>query len=257
MTLPSPIELEGKNVLMTGAAGGLGSETARLFARAGARLFLVDRDAAALESVIATLPNPPFHKAAAIDVADEKAVLSIVDDMLNRMGSVDILLNIAGIIGPLASVGDYSVKDFEDVMRANVLGTFIAMKVVIPHMRAKGKGSIVNVSSISAVRGCKNEIGYGASKAAVSQMTRNAAVENGVTGVRVNAVAPGWIVTPMMDAIVDTISKWSQTPILEYGPQGRPSQPAEIAEAILFLASDRASYINGEILVVDGGMSAR
>ncbi len=257
MTISAASELHGKNIMITGAAGGLGAETARLFAEVGGRLTLIDLDRSSLERLIATLPNPSLHTAVTADIANEAAVGDIVNAMINRVGSVDVLLNIAGIIGPIERLEDYPLEAFETVLRTNVIGTFVTMKSVMKVMQAQGKGAIVNVSSISAVRGVKCEIGYGASKSAVSQMTKNAAVENGANGVRVNAVAPGWIATPMMEAVMEGRATTSQVIVTDYGPQGRPSQPSEIAQAILFLASDRSSYVNGEVLVVDGGMSTR
>lgn len=249
--------IKGRNVLITGAAGGLGAETARIFAKAGARLTLVDLGQSALDRLVETLPDAAMHVAVATDVSDEAQVTNVVNAMVARGGSVDILLNIAGIIGPIGRIEDYPLEDFQTVLRVNVLGTFVPMKCVLKLMREQKRGAIVNISSISAVRGVKSEIGYGASKAAVSQMTKNAAVENAGSGVRINAVAPGWIATPMMQAVMDGRDSAAEKVATDFGPPGRPSRPAEIAEAILFLASDRASYVNGEILVVDGGTSTR
>lgn len=247
---------KGRRILVTGASGGLGSETARYCAEEGGQLMMVDRDAGGLEKVAATLVAGAVHIERVVDIGNEASVKAVFDEMVAAWGGVDIVLNIAGYIGEVAPLEQQTVNGYEQVYRINAIGTFLTMKYALIEMKKVMRGAIVNVSSTSAVRGVRNESGYGASKAAVIQITKDAAMEVAGTGIRINAVAPGWIETPMMTAALDGRGKVSpELAKPNYGAPGRAGKPREIAEAILFLASERASFIHGEILVVDGGSS--
>jgi NAD(P)-dependent dehydrogenase (short-subunit alcohol dehydrogenase family) len=174
------------------------------------------------------------------------------DAALEAFGAIDILCNVAGIDGGLAPLADHTEEHFERVIGVNLRGVFLAMKYAIPHMLARGKGAIVNVSSAAGLVAMPAMGVYGASKAGVIQLTKSAALEYSAHGIRCNAICPGPVDTPMIDKIraihpdVETRAK-AATPI------GRMGQPAEVAAAALFLASDDASFVTGVALPVDGG----
>ncbi|MET4638894.1 SDR family oxidoreductase [Mycetocola sp. 2940] len=256
MTLTPLPEFAGSNVLITGASGGLGAAAARYFSAAGANLALADLRRDGLNATTSELEGPGRTESFTVDVSDPASVSTLVESALRALGSVDVLLNIAGILGPIATTEEYPADAFEKVLRVNAFGTYLVTKAVLPAMRENGGGAIVNVSSVSAVRGVANEIGYGASKAAVTQITRNVALEYAAHRVRINAVAPGWIDTDMMSELSAARSGTdTRDNVARYGVSGRAAQPSEIVEAMAFLASPRASYINGTILTVDGGMT--
>jgi NAD(P)-dependent dehydrogenase (short-subunit alcohol dehydrogenase family) len=192
-----------------------------------------------------------------VDVGDEGAVRDAVESIVSRHGRLDLLANMAAISGPCVPAENYPMADFEKVYRTNVFGTFLTMKYCLPHMQRNGFGAIVNACSCSGLRGYPNEIGYGSSKFAVLGLTQNAASENGRNGVRVNCVSPGWVDTDMMDEVLrsyDAVKGMPQCRAeLTHGSMDRPATPEEVGEAVCFLLSDAARYINGTNLICDGG----
>jgi len=243
-----------KSVIVTGATSGIGRATAEAFGREGARLVLVGRDEQALAEVAAAVSSPG---AAAIpcraDVTAEDAPAAIVGRAVDAFGGLDVLVNAAGIIATGAL--DATTDDVWDQMMAiNLRAPFRLMRAASPHLAAR-KGSVVNVSSVNGMRSFAGVLAYCVSKAGVDQLTRCAALELAPLGVRVNAVNPGVTVT--------NLHRRSGMPEAQYAaflersktthPLGRPGNPEEIASLILYLASDRAGWMTGETIPIDGG----
>lgn len=245
----------GRIAIVTGGGTGIGAAVARQLCAEGAEaVYIWGRRIAPLKAVAGCAPRcVPMS----VDVGDEAAVCSAVEEIAARHGRIDLLANMAAVSGPCVPTEDYSMADFEKVYRTNVFGTFLTMKYCLPHMQRKGFGAIVNACSCSGMRGYTNEIGYGSSKFAVLGLTMNAASENGRNGVRVNCVSPGWVDTDMLDEVMrgyearDGVSRCKQE--LNHGTMDRPATPAEMSEVVCFLMSDAARYINGTNLVCDGG----
>jgi NAD(P)-dependent dehydrogenase (short-subunit alcohol dehydrogenase family) len=249
--------LRDKVAIVTGAASVIGAATAALFVEEGAWALLADRDGAGAEHVAATLdPTGEQARGLQVDVQDEAAVAHMVRVVVEAWGCVDILVNNAGVSSGVTVEG-VTEEAFETVMGVNVLGPMLCAKHALPLMLAQGHGAIVNVASISATFGIPGQAIYGPSKGAVLQLTRQLAVEYAQRGIRVNAVSPGTIVTPMTDALrQDPARRAKHDFFLARHPIGRFGQPDEVASAILFLASDEASFITGANLPVDGGYTA-
>jgi NAD(P)-dependent dehydrogenase (short-subunit alcohol dehydrogenase family) len=238
-------DLEGRVALITGGASGIGAATARRFAQEGARVAVLDRDTEAAQAVASEVGG----KAHALDIRDGDAVTRAVEQIMAATGRIDVLVNNAGTgdLRPLHTVDD---KLWHRLIDVNLTGTFNATRAVVPHMLAAGKGAIVNNASVSGLAPTRNEAPYSAAKAGVIALTKSGALEYGPT-VRVNCVAPGQVRTPMT-------AVWEQMPeafepIAEAIPLKRIGEAEEIAEVILFLASDRSSYVTGHTIVVDGG----
>jgi len=249
------MRLDGKVALITGAASGMGASTARIFAREGARIVVADqldddgRKVAA--DITAANGTARFHH---LDVTDEANWKAVVDATVAEFGKLDILVNNAGISG--SAVEDlFDTAAWDQIMAVNARGAFLGMKYAIPQMRKIGGGSIVNLSSISGVTGQRGiHAAYNASKGAVRTMTKVGAVQQGRHNIRVNSVHPGLM--PPMRTSGRTADPATRAKMLEQVPLGRDGRVEEVAYAVLFLASDEASYITGAELYVDGGYLA-
>ena len=241
--------LSGKVALITGGARGIGRATAQAFAAEGARVIVADVDADAAEATARALGGGAIGLG--IDVADPQSVKSVVATALSRAERIDILVNNAGITRD-ASLLKTSDEAWDSVIGVNLSGTFYMTREVAAHMVARGSGSIVNASSVVGIYGNFGQSNYVATKAGVIGMTRVWARELGRKGVRVNAIAPGFIATDMTakmpEDVLDGMKK--KTPL------GRLGAPEDVARAYVFLASDEASFINGQVLGVDGGLVA-
>jgi NAD(P)-dependent dehydrogenase (short-subunit alcohol dehydrogenase family) len=240
----------GRVALVTGGGSGVGRATVELLLDRGAQVAAIDRNPAAL----ADLPDAVFTRAA--DILDRDAVTRLVADIAAHWGSVDLLVNNAGA-EHTASALDTASNDWDRVIGVNLTGTLQMSQAVLPAMCARGRGAIVNVSSISGLLGWPLSAAYCAAKGGVIQLTRQMAVDFGPQGVRVNAVAPGTTLTPMIERLFAEMAPEARAEIAERHPIGRFAQPSEIAKAILFLGSDAASFITGTILPVDGGYTAK
>lgn len=248
------MRLQNKSALITGAASGMGESTARIFAREGAKLVLTDvldpEGEAVAASIRAAGGDAVFlHH----DVTHEADWQKAIEAVTARHGQLDILVNNAGISGGLPDKLD--VAAFDRLMAVNARGTFLGMKFAIEHMRNSGGGSIVNVSSISGIVGQDFvHMGYNGAKGAIRTMTKSAAVQFGPAGIRVNSVHPG--IMPPMRTSQTSADPAIRARVLEGVPLRRAGRIEEVAHAVLFLASDEASYVTGAELVVDGGLIA-
>jgi NAD(P)-dependent dehydrogenase (short-subunit alcohol dehydrogenase family) len=246
--------LDGKICVITGAGGGMGREAALLFSEEGAQVCVADVNPEAAEST-ASEARDAF--AQQVDVADEASVKAMLDATAERYGGIDVLYNNAGISpNDDASVLDTSVDAWDRVQAVNTKGVFLCCKHGIPHLRQRGGGSVINVASFVAILGAAtSQISYTASKGAVLSMTRELAVQFARENIRVNALCPGPVETPLL------LSIFGDDPAaLErrrtHWPMGRLAKPREIVNGALFLASDESSYVTGSTFLVDGGLTA-
>ena len=247
MTPSSP-----KVALVTGAARGIGLAVAKRFLADGWSVALLDIESALLQGAVAALANPEATMALHCDVSNAEAVTDAIAAIEKRFGRLDALVNNAGI-AVFAPLLETSNEDWKRVLEVNLTGPFLCTKAAAPLMREHGGGAIVNITSISAVRASTLRSAYGTSKAGLAHLTKQLAVELASLGIRVNGVAPGPVETAM--------AKQVHTPEIRADyhdaiPLNRYGLEEELAEAVFFLCSDRASYITGQILAVDGGFDA-
>jgi NAD(P)-dependent dehydrogenase (short-subunit alcohol dehydrogenase family) len=247
--------LDGKVAVITGAGGGMGRDAAILFTKEGARVCVADVDVAAAKDSAAACEGEAF--AHHVDVADEASVRRMYAATNEHFGGIDVLYNNAGI-SPADDAGilDTSVEAWLRVQDVNAKGVFLCCKHGIPYLLERKGGSVINVASFVAIIGAAtSQISYTASKGAVLAMSRELAVQFARQGIRVNALCPGTVETPLLQRI------WGDDPDaaqrrLVHIPVGRLAQPREIVNAALFLASDESSYVNGATFLVDGGVTA-
>jgi NAD(P)-dependent dehydrogenase (short-subunit alcohol dehydrogenase family) len=246
--------LDGKVCVITGAGGGMGREAALLFSEEGAQVCVADVNLEAAEST-ASEARDAFPQQ--VDVADEASVKAMMSATAERFGGIDVLYNNAGISpNDDASVLDTSVEAWDRVQAVNTKGVFLCCKHGIPHLQQRGGGSVINVASFVAILGAAtSQISYTASKGAVLSMTRELAVQFARENIRVNALCPGPVETPLL------LSIFGDDPAaLErrrtHWPMGRLAKPREIVNGALFLASDESSYVTGSTFLVDGGLTA-
>ena len=250
--------LAGKVAILTGAASGIGAGTAAVFAEHGARLVLVDRDGAGLETVRARLDAPASPTIAVCgDVADAATIERVVAATLAAFGQIDVVFNNAGIM-PIGDLRDFAEATWDQVMAVNVKSMFLMSKAVIPHMLARGAGSIINTSSVMATLTEPGYEAYTSSKAAVIGLTKAIAVSYAEQGMRCNCVCPGWVDTPLNS---DWPRSWAASSkvnaiVKRQQPLGRMATTREVGNAVLFLASDELSAVTGSALYVDGASSA-
>jgi 3-oxoacyl-[acyl-carrier protein] reductase len=238
-------------VIITGGAAGIGWATAKAFAARGWFPVIADRDGAAAAARADELDDA---RGIALDVADRSAVEAAVDEVHRQRGRIDALVNNAGIQrhGALERL---PFEDWRAVMDVNLNGTLHGLQAAGRHMLRQGAGAIVNVASVAAFRGAPGRAAYAASKAAIVSLTKTAAVEWAERGVRVNAVAPGYVATDLVRRFVDE-GRLDLGPILKRPPLGRLVAPEEVASSIVYLASSEASSVTGSVLHVDGGFTA-
>ena len=238
--------LAGRVCLVTGAARGIGEACARTFAADGTRVVVADVDDELGLQVADELDAMYVH----CDVGDHEQVEGMVEAIIEAHGRIDVLVNNAGIVRG-APLLEMSEEDFDAVLRVNLKGAFLVGQAVAREMVKSGRGAIVNLSSVNSVLTIPTIAGYNVSKGGVNQLTRVMALDLAPKGVRVNAVAPGTIVTDMARAVLS--DEATRQRVMSRTPMGRFGEPAEVGNAVAFLASDAASYITGEIVFIDGG----
>lgn len=247
-----------KVALVTGASSGIGRATARAFAREGYATVLADLDPDSGEQAAAECRAEGRHcRFIRCDVADEASVASLMAETVAQFGRLDAAFNNAGIEGEQASTADSAAANFDHVIAVNLRGVWLCMREEIRQMLAQGSGgAIVNCSSVAGLIGLPNIPAYVASKHGVIGLTRTAALENARSGIRVNAICPGAIETPMLKRYMAATAGGRET-MIETEPMGRIGEPEEIASAVLWLCSSGASFTTGQALAVDGGWTAR
>jgi NAD(P)-dependent dehydrogenase (short-subunit alcohol dehydrogenase family) len=243
--------LEGKTAVITGAGSGMGLSAAKLFHAEGASLVLADISGNE-QKVAAELGGRTVGITA--DVSRPADAKAMIDLAVSKFGGLDILCNVAGVDGSLLPLVESTEENFEKMIAVNLRGVFLTMRNAIPHMIKRGGGSIVNIASTAAIIGTPNLAAYAASKAGVVALTKSAAVEYAKVGIRVNAICPGIINTPMMQSAA-AANPGATEYFARLVPMGRIGEAGEIANPMLFLASEQSSYMTGAVLPVEGGQT--
>jgi NAD(P)-dependent dehydrogenase (short-subunit alcohol dehydrogenase family) len=248
---------DGKVALVTGGASGIGERTARLLAQEGARVVVADLQEERGRAVAASLgESAAFHKT---EVSREDQVRAAVAAALAAFGRLDVLVNNAGFGGALGPLESTPVEEWDVTFAVLVRGPFLGMKHAVPALRAVGGGAVVNIASVAGQVGGLGPHAYSAAKAALIQLTRTAALELAEQAIRVNAICPGFIATPLATNAVgrpeERVSQ-AKPAMARAQPIARPGEPEDIAQAVLWLASDGAGFVTGQTLVVDGGLTA-
>jgi NAD(P)-dependent dehydrogenase (short-subunit alcohol dehydrogenase family) len=250
-----PNDFKGKVVLVTGAGSGIGREAARIFAARGALVYCVGRQVRNLEDTQGLIEKAGGNaRVAGADVSEEREVADLIARIGTEAGRLDVAFNNAGITGGAHRVEDYPTSDFENVLKVNLWSVFLGMKYQLPLIKKNGGGAICNTASVAALTGPGGMCAYAASKHGVQGLTRVAAMENAAHNVRINALAPGWTETPMVvanSAQNPAFAKLARSAI----PAKRGGEASEVAAAAVWLCSAEASYVFGQMLVVDGGMT--
>lgn len=244
------MRVKGKVVIITGAGRGIGRETAFLLASEGAQVAVCDRDPSGVEAVSREIAQKGGEASAhAVDVTQRASIEDMVRQVVERFGRIDVLINNAGITMD-ATLAKMSEEQFDRVIDVNLKGVFNCTQAVLPQMLSQGQGKIINASSVVGVYGNFGQTNYAATKAGVIGMTKSWAKELARKGITANAVAPGFILTDMTAAMPENVLDMMKAKT----PVGRLGTPADIAKAYLFLASDDADFITGQVLGVDGGL---
>jgi NAD(P)-dependent dehydrogenase (short-subunit alcohol dehydrogenase family) len=250
--------LSGKVGLVTGGSSGIGRATAIAFARAGARIVVADVAMGGGEEVVRVIKEGNGDAIfVQCDVSEAAEVEAMVAKAVRTYGRLDCAFNNAGIEGEIAPLDDCTEENWDRVIKVNLKGVWLCMKYEIRHMLKQGGGSIVNMSSVSGLVGDPDHPAYGASKHGVSGLTKAAALGYASRGIRVNAVCPAAIRTPMIERTLQAQPDLSWQSLADGHPLGRIGEPEEVAEAVLWLCSDAASFTTGHLLVLDGGMIAQ
>jgi meso-butanediol dehydrogenase / (S,S)-butanediol dehydrogenase / diacetyl reductase len=246
--------VQDKVAIVTGAASGIGAATARLLAQEGAKIVVSDIRAEAAETTAAAIRQAGgLAIAIPADVSQGEQVKALIEQTLARYGALHILHSNAGVLIP-DTIESPSEDAWHKTMAVNINGSYYCCRYGIPAMRASGGGSIVITSSTSGFQGEKSLCAYNTSKGALLNLSRHLAVQHAPDKIRVNCVCPGWVDTPFNDPIYEATG-FDETSLDDFVPLGRQGEPEDIAQSVLFLASDESAYITGQMLVLDGGMT--
>ncbi len=244
-------DLEGKVALVTGSGNGIGRATALAFGRENAKVLVSDIDIAAGKETVRLIEKlgseAVFVRA---DMAEESDIKALIEATVKTYGSLDCAVNNAGIEGEILPIAENPVENWERVLRINLTGVWLSMKYEIQQMLGQGGGSIVNIASIEGLIAFPGASAYVASKHGVNGITKTAALELMQSNIRVNSVCPGFIDTAMVDRLVTPVPE--VTEVIAMSPAGRRGRPEEIAEAVIWLCSDKASFVSGHTMTVDG-----
>ncbi len=251
--------LANKVAIVTGAAGGIGMAAARRFAGEGARVLLVDREGTALRAATQSIAGAAASFAVA-DVTQPEEVERFVQLAVERYGGLDVFVNNAGILGPMKPIAEYPIATFDAVLAVNVRGVWLGLKYAMPAMAKRGGGSIIVTASTAGVRGSLNLSGYVASKHAAVGLMRVAALEGAALGIRVNSVNPSPIETAMVRQLEEGFAPdapaEAKAALAARSPMKRYGTPEEVANVMLFLASEESSFCTGGVYMIDGGRTA-
>jgi NAD(P)-dependent dehydrogenase (short-subunit alcohol dehydrogenase family) len=249
--------LEGKSVIITGAGSGIGRAASLLFTKEGARLIAVDRTDGVKETVEMVKSQGGVAEAVIADAGSEPDVIAFIDRAVAAYGKLDVIWANAGVSGGLKPIAEQTVEHWQEILRINLIGAFLAVKHTMPHMVRQQRGAIVCTASVAGLKSGASGHPYAASKAGVISLVQTTAYSLSGTGVRINAVCPGLIETGMTRPLFDGArERGTEGKIGQLNPLKRAGQPHEIAAMGLFLASDEASYVNGQAFPVDGGLTA-
>jgi len=246
------MRLSGKVAIITGGGSGIGKAIAMAFVREGAKVAITGRDSKKLDRAAAEIG--PDCLAVSADVSNAANVQKLVSATLDRFKRINVLVNNAAVLLP-GTAESLSEEDFDQTFDINVKGLWLMSRAVLPHMRVAGGGSIVNIGSVLSMVGARNRVAYSASKGAVMAMTKAMAVDHAAANIRVNCIAPGIVETEMVARFSTDENARKQRVALH--PMGRFGQPAEVASAAVFLASDESAWTTGSVITVDGGYSAQ
>ena len=249
--------LEGKSVIITGAGSGIGRAASLLFTREGAKLIAVDRTDGVKETVDQVKQAGGTAEAVIADAGSEQDVMAFIAKAVSSYGGLDVIWANAGVSGGLVPLAEQTVEHWQEILRINLIGPFLAIKYSMPHMIKQKYGAIVCTASVAGLKSGASGHPYGASKAGVISLVQTTAYSLSGTGVRINAVCPGLIETGMTKPVFDRAKeRGTADKIGQLNPLKRAGQPHELAAMGLFLASDEASYVNGQAFPVDGGLTA-
>ena len=249
--------LEGKSVIITGAGSGIGRAASLLFTKEGARLIAVDRTEGVKDTVDQVRRAGGMAEAVIADAGSEKDVIGFIDKAIGTYGKLDAIWANAGVSGGLVPLSEQTVEHWQEILRINLIGPFLAIKYSTPHMIKQGSGAILCTASVAGLKSGASGHPYAASKAGVISLVQTTAYSLSGTGVRINAVCPGLIETGMTKPVFDRArERGTEDKIGQLNPLKRAGQPHELATMGLFLLSDEASYVNGQAFPVDGGLTA-
>jgi len=243
-----------RTVVVTGGASGIGRATTEAFADRGERVIVADVDGDAAAETVAGLPGGA-GTVVETDVRDEDAVAALATEVESRFGGADVLVNSAGVVQPQTPIDTQPVEEWDQVVEVHLRGTYLACRYLLPGMIERGRGAVVNLSSVVGLAGFPYRTAYGPAKSGINNLTKVLAIEAARSDVRVNAVAPGYVRTAMVEAAIGS-GDIDPEALHERTPLGRLADPTEVADAIEYLASDRAAYVTGVVLPVDGGWTA-